>query len=96
MKVLYMPARVVAHLLGGIAGRKLYAGVWARISDTPRPPANAADQRLWQVAAGAALEGAIATATVAVADQLAARVFHYLLGAWPAHRPKPAADNQDQ
>lgn len=88
MKVLYMPARLVARLLGGIAGRKLYAGVWARISDTPRPPASAADQRLWRVAAGAALKGAIASATIDVADQLTARVFHYLLGAWPAHPPK--------
>ncbi len=95
MKVLYMPARLVARLLGGIAGRKLYAGVWARISDTPQPPASAADQRLWQVAAGAALKGAIAAGTIAVADQLAARVFHHLLGAWPAHARKPAQANAE-
>jgi len=90
MKVLYMPARLVARLLGGIAGRKLYAGVWARISDTPRPPTSAADQRLWQVATGAALKGAIAAGTIAIADQLAARLFHHLLGAWPAHARKRA------
>lgn len=95
MKVLYMPARIIAHFLGGVVGKKLNAGIWAKISDQPKPPTNADGQTLAQVAGGAALQAAILAATAGVADQLAARVFHYFFGVWPAH-PKPTKDAKSE
>ncbi len=88
MKFLYKPFSIFARKLGGQAGRQAFTQIWAQVGSTEKPPKpTAGPMPLAQVAATAALQAGLVAASTAVADQLAARFFRHLFGAWPA---KPA------
>jgi hypothetical protein len=94
MKVLYKPLGMIAKLVGRRAGRTAFRGVWERVGDTDYPPApNAGYRPLSSVFFTAALEAAVLAGVGAVCDQLAGRVFHQLVGAWP-NEPLPHPDGE--
>lgn len=88
MKLLYAPFSIAAGVVGARAGRKAFGSLWSLFSDSPKPQPTAGDQGLARVAASAALEGATLAAVAAVVNQLAARAFHHLFGAWPGQAPE--------
>lgn len=90
MKLLYTPFSLFAHQLAGRIGKSAFAAIWGKVGSGEKPPAPTAGRlSLTAVAGSAALEAATMAATTAVVDQLTARFFHHLLGAWPK---KPIAD----
>ena len=91
MKLLYKPFNIVAALLGHRAGHMAFQAVWSRLGEDPRPPSPKAGRvGLVSLASSAALEAATTAAAAAVLEQLTARVFHHLFGAWPEKPPEPA------
>lgn len=92
VKLLYAPFSIAAGVIGARVGRKAFGSVWSLFSDSPKPQPTAAEQGLIRVAASAALEGATLSATAAVINQLTARAFHYMFGAWPGQKPAAEAD----
>ncbi len=93
MGVLYKPFSIVAKMLGKRAGRTAFANVWAQVGDQAGPPAaNAGYRTVVSVFWTAALQAAILAGVGAVIDQLTARVFHQLFGAWPGKAMGPAAE----
>jgi hypothetical protein len=92
MGVLYQPFSIIARILGKRAGRTAFANLWAEVGDGERPPKSNAGHRSYPaVFLTAALEAAVLAGVGAVADQLVARVFHHLFGAWPG-KPVQGAD----
>ena len=95
MKFLYLPFAIIAGVIGHRTGRKAFQAVWARLGgETEKPPSPKAGRvGLAQVAGSAALEAATIAGIAAAVQQLTARVFHHLFGAWP-EKPKepPVAD----
>jgi hypothetical protein len=90
MKLLYKPFAIVAGIVGTKLGKRAFKGLWAKIGDSPAPPAaTAGDAPLVKVAAGAALEAATMAAIAATVDRLSARSFRHIFGVWP-ERTKPA------
>jgi hypothetical protein len=89
MKLVYTPFSIFAHQIAARAGKAAFHSIWTRVSvsDTPPPSATAGRVNLVYVAGSAALEAATMAAVGAIVDQLTARAFHHLLGAWPT---KPA------
>jgi hypothetical protein len=92
MGVLYKPFSIVAKMLGKRAGRAAFDNVWAQVGDGEGPPASNAGYRSIPAVFGtAALQAAVLAGVGAVIDQLAARVFHQIFGAWPG-KPVPGAE----
>jgi hypothetical protein len=90
MKVLYKPFAIIASILGKRAGKQAFAGVWARLGYGEKPPAsNVGPRGLPSVFFTAALQAAILAGTGAMMDQLFARAFHHLFGAWPGKLEQP-------
>src|ERR1700744_1987181 len=93
MKLLYTPFQILTKLLSHRAGKEAFRNVWGRVSDAEKPPApTAGHMKLSHVAGTATLEAATLAAFTAVGQQLTARLFHHLFGAWPE---KPKEQSQD-
>jgi hypothetical protein len=90
MKLLYKPFNVVVELVGHRAGRAAFQAVWSRLGEDERPPSPRAGRvGLFPLAGSAALEAATTAAVTAVIEQLTARAFHHLFGAWPEKPAEP-------
>ena len=84
MKLLYKPFSIMARTVGTRLGKSAFQTVWERVGDSPEPPSPAAGRlSLPRVAATAALEAAMMAAIDGAIEQLTARAFHHLIGAWP-------------
>jgi len=89
MKLLYKPFAIFAGVIGHRTGRTAFEAVWSHVGEDEKPPSPRAGRLgLAQVAGSAALEAATVAAIAAVFEQLAARVFHHLFGAWPEKPPE--------
>lgn len=90
MKLLYKPFAIFAGVIGHRTGKTAFQAVWSQVGQEQQPPSPRAGRiGLVQVAGVAALEAATIAAVAAVIDQLAARAFHNLFGAWPEKPPAP-------
>jgi hypothetical protein len=88
MKLLYKPFEIAAKMVGKRIGKTAFAKLWERLGDPAGPPKpTTGRQELATLAGAAAVEAATLAAVGAVIDQLAARVFHHLFGAWPGKQP---------
>ena len=96
MKLLYKPFAIFAGVIGHRTGRTAFQAVWSHLGgEEEKPPSPRAGRvGLAQVAGSAALEAATIAATAAVFEQLAARVFHHLFGAWPEKPPQSAESSE--
>ncbi len=89
MRLLYKPFGIAAGILGARAGRQAFTAIWSCVSETPKPSPGEPDAGFGHVVVSAAIEGATIAGVGAAVNLLAARLFHYLIGAWP---DKPSLD----
>ena len=88
MKFLYKPFSIMAKTVGSRLGKTAFDQVWERVGDSEKPPSPTAGRvSLPRVAASAALAAATMAAIGAAIEQLTARGFHHLIGAWPDQAP---------
>jgi hypothetical protein len=91
MKLLFIPFSVVAGLIAGFVGKKLFEGVWSLFDDR-EPPESEHREAPWpKVIAAAALEGAVFRATRMAADRGARTAFASVTGSWPGEQ-RPEQD----
>jgi len=83
MKLLFAPISIVAGLLAGMVGKKLFEQVWAVFDDEEPPESEHRDASWGKVIAAAALEGAIFRATKEAVDRGARTAFANATGTWP-------------
>ena len=91
-KLIFLPLRVVAGLLAGIAGKKLFQSLWGLIDDQEPPKA---EQRLTsarKLALALVIEGALFRALRGFADHSARRAFAGFTGSWPGEREPESKD----
>lgn len=89
MKVVYKPFSLFTRQIASRVGKSAFGAIWGRVAESEHPPKPTAGHRnLASVAGAAALEAATMAAVTAVVDQLTARAFHHLLGAWPEKPPE--------
>jgi hypothetical protein len=89
MKLLYKPLGIITAALAHRIGRTAFQAVWSRVGEDALPPSPLAGRvGLAQVAGSAALEAATIATVSAVIEQLAARLFHHMFGAWPEKPPE--------
>jgi hypothetical protein len=89
-KLLFAPVSTVSGLLAGIAGRKLFARLWA-LADEEQPPKPEHSEVTWpKLLAALFLQGAIFSVVKGAVDHAARRWFAKVSGGWPGERaPKP-------
>ena len=84
MRLLYKPFGVLVGLLAGVLANALFRKLWSAASrrdEVPAPTSRAAS--FGEVAAAAALQGAVMKATRAVVDRAGAKGFERATGTWP-------------
>jgi hypothetical protein len=89
MKLLFAPVSIVAGLLAGLLGKKLFEQVWAIFDDEEPPESEHRDATWGKVITAAALQGAIFRATKEAVDRGARTAFLNATGSWPGEdRPE--------
>jgi hypothetical protein len=84
VKVLYKPFGFVIGLLAGVLANLVFRKLWAAASRKDEVPEPTQKHAGWgEVAAAAALQGAVMRGTRAVVDRAGARGFEKATGTWP-------------
>jgi uncharacterized protein DUF4235 len=89
MKLLFTPFSILAGLLAGFAGKKIFEQIWGVIDDEDPPESEHREATWGKVIAAAAIQGAIFRATKMAVDRGARTAFANATGTWPGEeRPK--------
>jgi hypothetical protein len=84
IKLLYRPLALLLSTLAAAAAGKLTKIAWAKFSGEDSTPTAKDKHRRWgEIAAAAALEGAVFGGTRAVVDRAGAKAFARITGRWP-------------
>jgi Protein of unknown function (DUF4235) len=82
-KVLFAPFGIVAGILSGLIGKRLFMHAWSVVA-AEDPPDGSVHRTTWpKLIFATALEGAIYRATKAAVDHGTRRGFYRLTGSWP-------------
>ena len=87
--ILYKPIGIVAGMLAGLLGKKVFDFVWGKIDAEEPPKANTEWVTWGKLLSAAALQGMIFKVTRAIVDRQTAKGFAYITGAWPGERTPP-------
>jgi uncharacterized protein DUF4235 len=88
MKLLYKPFGIATKVFRKRLSQSASEAVWIQAGHPEGAPSAAApDRTLVSVVVTAALDAAVPAVVGAVVDQLSARAFHSLFGAWPPAKP---------
>ena len=89
MGFIYKPFGVIAGIIAGLIGRRLFDYAWTKIDDE-EPPEATTELTTWgKLLSAAALQGMIFSVTKAVVDRYGAIGFHYMTGWWPGEKTPP-------
>jgi hypothetical protein len=90
MKLIFTPIGIVAGLLAGIVGRKIFEQIWGLIDeDEPPKPKHRDPNGLLRLGAALVLEGAVFRLVRGATDHSLRRGFNWLTGFWPGdERPE--------
>ena len=93
MSLVFKPIGIIAGLLAGIVGRKVFELLWGMIDDEDAPEPKHREISLGKLVAALLLEGAIFRVLRGLADHGARHGFARLAGGWPGEeRPEPKED----
>lgn len=83
MKVLFSPISVLAGILAGVIGKKLFSLMWSAIDGTDPPDPKQRVDDYVKLGAALVLEGALVRLVRGGVDHASRRGFAHLTGAWP-------------
>jgi hypothetical protein len=93
MSAVFRPIGIIAGLLAGMIGKRIFAAVWSAIDDEDAPEPKYREIPLVKLVVALALEGAIARAVRGLVDHGLRHTFARLTGEWPGdERPEPKED----
>lgn len=83
MKIIFIPFSVVAGLVAGLIGKKLFEQAWSLIDDEEPPEPEHREVSLPKLVIALMLEGAIFRVVKGLTDHQARRSFAKMIGSWP-------------
>jgi hypothetical protein len=90
MKLLFKPVSVIAGVLAGLVGKKVFERLWGLIDDEEPPSPEHRELSRPKLVAALLIEGAIFSLVKGLVDHSARRAFAKATGAWPGEeRPEP-------
>ena len=91
-RILFAPFSIVAGLLAGLAGKRIFAGLWSLLDKEEPPDPKHRDVSWAKVVVALLLEGAVFRAVRGVVDRGAREGFSKLTGVWPGEA-RPSAEH---
>lgn len=92
MSLAFKPVGILAGILAGVLGKKLFTLVWGLIDEEDAPEPQYREIGVVKLVIALLLEGAIFRLLRGMADHGARRAFARLTGEWPGdERPEPKA-----
>jgi hypothetical protein len=89
-RILFAPFSILAGVIAGALGKKLFERVWSLIEDSEAPSPKHREIDVWKLIAALALEGLIFRAVRGLVDNASRRAFFRLTGTWPGEEhPEP-------
>jgi uncharacterized protein DUF4235 len=82
-KLLYLPFKIVAGVLSGMLGRRLYAKLWRVVDDKPAPAPNERRIDVRKLALSLGLQGAVFNIVRGLLDHGSRKSFYAFTHAWP-------------
>ncbi len=90
MKLLFTPFSIIAGLVAGFLGKKIFEQIWGLIDEEEPPESEHRDASWGKVIGAAAMQGAVFRATKIAVDRGARTAFANATGTWPGEeRPEP-------
>ena len=90
MKFLFLPFSILAGILAGVVGRKVFDQVWGLFDDEEPPDSKHLEISWPKLIVAGAIQGAIFRAVKEATDHGSRRAFMNLTGTWPGEeRPEP-------
>jgi hypothetical protein len=89
-KLMFLPLRIGAGVLAGIAGKSLFRALWGLIDDHEAPKAEYRRVRVPMLALALVIEGALFRGLRGLADHGSRRVFARVTGSWPGEQAPEA------
>jgi len=88
--VIYKPIGIIAGILAGLVGSRIFKFVWSKIDEEDPPKPNTEWATWSKILSAAALQGMIFKLVRAFVDRGVARTFYSFTGFWPGERtPDP-------
>jgi hypothetical protein len=91
MKYLFLPFSIIAGLIAGMIGNKLFEAIWSAIDEQEPPSSQHREIDLKKMLIAEALQGAIFRVTRKLVDHEARRAFAGTVGTWPGEE-RPDAE----
>lgn len=93
MSLAFRPIGIIAGLLAGIVGKKVFRFIWTRIDDEDAPDPQYREIPLGKLVLALLVEGAIFSVLRGLVDHGARHAFAAFTGEWPGdERPDPTDD----
>lgn len=90
MKILFMPVSIVAGLIAGAIGSKLFDAVWGLVDEEEAPEPKHRDVSAVKLVTALMMQGAIFRVVRGMTDQGLRRAFAKSTGTWPGEKkPDP-------
>ncbi len=89
-KLIFRPVSIVAGLLAGLVGKKLFQGLWKVVDKQEPPKPEERPVAIGMLALALALEGALFRLVKGLAEHGSRHAFSQLTGSWPGERSAEA------
>ncbi len=87
-RILFAPFSIVAGVIAGLIGKKLFERLWGLVDNEEPPDAEHREIGIGKLLVALAVEGAIFRAVRGLGDHLSRRGFERATGRWPGE-PEP-------
>lgn len=85
-KLIFRPVSIVAGLLAGLVGKKLFQGLWKVLDKQEPPKPEERPVAIGTLALALAMEGALFRLVKGLAEHGSRQAFSQLTGSWPGER----------
>lgn len=92
IKLIFRPFSVVAGLLAGTIGKRLFRRLWRLLDDKQPPQAEQRSIPIGKLALALIVEGALFRLVKGLADHGSRRAFAHMTGAWPGEQAESSPD----
>jgi hypothetical protein len=89
-KLIFKPVSIVAGLVAGLIGKKLFQGLWGVVDDEQPPKPEEHPVSIGKLVLALVLEGALFRLVKGLAEHGSRHAFSRLTGSWPGESPPDA------
>jgi hypothetical protein len=89
-KLIFRPVSILAGLVAGLIGKKLFQRLWGVVDDEQPPKPEERPVPIGRLVLALALEGALFRLVKGLAEHGSRHVFSRLTGSWPGESPPDA------